>query len=194
MRLRWIVLRAWVWRRCLRNTTVQESGAVVLRDEFNGALDTFNAALEVMRQADVQRRIVVFSDFSDSPKSNRQRAAHLGRMAAEVADLAGFIGERGEHSRNAALNAGMPEKNVFVFDDLSQATAFLASELRHGDLVLLKGRTNHHLSRAYLGLLGDVQCERESCALKILCDRCPRLGFAWNPELDGLMAPPESYA
>lgn len=181
------------WAR-LQPIVLPGSGAVILRDEFNGALDTFHAALSVLETAKARRRIVLFSDFSDSSRSNRDRASQLGRMAAKVADVAGFVGSYGERSRSAAIRAGMSELHAMSFPDLSHATDFLRNNLQSGDLVLIKGRANHHLSRIYLGLLGTVRCEREICGMKILCDTCPSLGFHWTPDLEGLMAPPGSYA
>jgi UDP-N-acetylmuramoyl-tripeptide--D-alanyl-D-alanine ligase len=181
------------WGR-LQPITLPKSGATVLRDEFNGSIDTFNAALEVLRGASAERKIVVFSDFSDTKMKPRVRAKHLGREAARVADVAIFVGAYATQSAESAMKEGMPDASVRAFSSCSHAGQFLKQILRRGDLVLLKGRSSHHLSRVYLSLLGDVSCELVACSRRVLCDRCPKLGFRWRPELAGIMASPKTFA
>ncbi len=153
------------------------NGAVFLRDEYNGSLDTFEAAVEVLRQARARRRILVISDCSDFPKSGRQRARHYVRAAKECAEMLIFVGERGEYGAGRARREGMPEGSVHAFYDIGAAARFLRKELRSGDLVLLRGRTEEHLTRLYYLQLGTVQCRKPACRLRFVCDACPWLGF-----------------
>lgn len=182
-----------LWAR-MQPITLPGSGAVVLRDDWNGSIDTFEPMLELFRETQVPgRKIVVFSDYSDSMKTLRARAKHVARMAADVADAAVFVGSYAAKSAEAAVRRGMSPDAVRGFVSCAEAAAFLRGELREGDFVVVKGQGNHHLSRVYLGLLDDVRCNVVSCSKQILCDRCPELGFRWRPELEGLMARPDSY-
>ncbi len=153
------------------------NGAVFLRDEYNGSVDTFEAAIEVLRWARARRRILVISDCSDFPKSGRQRARHYARAAKECAEMLIFVGERGEYGAGRARREGMPEGSVHAFYNFGDAARFLRNELRRGDLVLLRGRTEQHLTRLYYLQLGTVQCSKPSCRLRFLCDGCPWLGY-----------------
>lgn len=180
------------WARLQPITLPAYGGATILRDEWNGSIDTFEAALKVLADANATRKIVIFSDFSDSKKKLRSRANYLGKISASHADIAIFVGDYSHNSRIAAIDAGLNEECVHAFFDVAGVTAYLKQLLRKGDLVLIKGQANHHLSRIYLGLLGQVACTLSSCSMQILCDRCSRLGFAWHPEIQGYMAPPES--
>ena len=159
------------------------NGAVILRDEYNGSLETFQAAFAVLRDARSKRRILVISDCSDFPKSGRQRSRYYAQVARECADMLIFIGERGAYGVGRALREGMPAGAVHAFYDLQEAAGFLRRELREGDLVLLRGRTEHHLSRLYFEQLGSVQCRKHRCPLRFVCDRCPELGFEPDPSL-----------
>lgn len=167
--------------------------ATILRDDWNGSIDTFEAALQFLDDAQAARKIVVFSDFSDSKKKLRSRANHLGRIAASHADLALFVGDYADRSEQSAIEAGMAGNRAHAFFSLEDATAFLRQTLRAGDLVLLKGQANHHLSRIYLGLLGNVTCTQMSCPRQILCDRCPDLGFDWTEDMRAYRAAPGSF-
>lgn len=182
------------WTR-MQPIELPASGAIILRDEYHNSIESFNAAIKVLKEAKVNRKIAVFSDFSAAKNMRVQhRANQIGTMAAECCEIALFVGHYADRSAKAAVKAGLPKANIHGFQTVQQASEFLKHNLRQGDLVLLKGSTYHHLSRVYLGLLGDVSCSLESCSKQFLCDCCPELGFKWTPKLQGLMAPPDAYA
>ncbi len=150
-------------------------GATFLRDDFNASVDTMAVALEVLAEAEAKRKILVFSGMSDSTKNDATRFRGVGKSAAAIADLAVFVGDRSKYAVKGAVNAGMNPEHVRAFYDLESATEFLRSELREGDLVLLRGLLHDHMSRAYLGMLGEVNCWVATCPKKIACDVCPEL-------------------
>lgn len=154
------------------------NGAIFLRDEYNASVDTFEVAFEVMRGAKARRRVVVASDYSDSKKRQQRRAKQLGRETAEIAEAAVFLGESSRRAQRAATEAGMASELVHAFTDLQEAAAFLKTFLEPADLVLLKGRASHHLSRLFFAQLGQVDCWKPTCSKMMLCDICPELGPA----------------
>lgn len=151
------------------------NGATVIRDEFNGSIDTLNAAFEALRAASASRKILVMSDVSDCSDKPRRRLARIGRRAAAIFDGAVFIGGHANHGERGAIEAGMRQELVRSFVALEPALEFLRRELREGDLVLLRGRNSDHLSRIYLGLLMEVHCWRSWCPKRGLCDTCGEL-------------------
>ena len=150
-------------------------GATFLRDDFNASVDTMAVALEVFQEAEAKRKIIVFSGLSDSTQNDATRFRGVGKSAAEIADLAVFVGDRSKHAVKGAVYAGMNPEHLRAFYDLESATEYLRSELREGDLVLLRGLLHDHMSRAYLGMLGEVNCWVATCPKKIACDVCPEL-------------------
>lgn len=180
------------WAR-MQPVSLPESGAVLIRDEWNGSIDTFDAAFTFLEQARAARKIVVASDYSDSSAKLRSRANRLGRQVAGIADMAVFVGEYAERSAAMAVSEGMAPERAHSFVSLAAATEFLKRHLTRGDLVLLKGQSNHHLSRIYLGLLGPISCHTLSCSRQFLCDRCDQLGLQWQPQFDGMVARPEAF-
>ncbi len=150
-------------------------GATFLRDEFNASADTLKVALDVLEEAEAQRKIIVFSGMSDSGQSDARRFRGVGQSAAKVADLAIFVGDRSKHSLKGAVDAGMDPLCVSAFYDLQSAAEYLRSELKSGDLVLLRGLRQDHMSRAYLAMLDNVDCWVSTCHRKHSCDVCPDL-------------------
>lgn len=153
------------------------SGAVILRDDYDGSVDTFDAALRVLADARAARRIAVIGDVSDYGSTmRRKRLVHLGREAARVAEVVVFAGEEADFGRRGALQAGLAPENAHGFSDLGEASEFLRSLLRRGDLVLLKGRVSDHVSRLFFAQLGPIRCWKVHCGKVIACDLCPELG------------------
>lgn len=167
------------------------NGAIVIRDDWGCSIDTFDVALDVLREAKTKRKILVTtSGLSDTSKSYRKQASYVAKKAALTADFVIFIGEYSDRAKKVAISLGMNIKNVHSFLDWQKAINIIKSELREGDILLLKGMGSEHLSRIYLSLIGEVKCRLSKCGKMTLCDHCPELGFTWSKELDGLIARP----
>jgi len=151
------------------------NGAILLRDENNGSVDTFECALKVLSEAKTARKILVISDLSDANQRWQLRSRSIGARAAAQFDVAVFVGERAAKTAANAVRAGMDPKNVFCFPSLQDSVEFLKRELRSGDLVLVKGRGLDKLARISLALIQDVTCWRPTCTLHVECDVCSEL-------------------
>ncbi|MGD0015406.1 MAG: Mur ligase family protein [Bryobacteraceae bacterium] len=150
------------------------SGAQVLRDDVSTTLTSLAPALRVLERAGT-RRVLVLHDAYDSGLAFSPRMRHLGQMAARSADLAVFFGERSRWLAKVALGAGMKPGSAHHFPDPWGAAEFLKSELREGDLVLLRSCHPRHAERIYFAQLGTVGCLKPVCHKVILCDNCPEL-------------------
>jgi UDP-N-acetylmuramoyl-tripeptide--D-alanyl-D-alanine ligase len=151
------------------------TGAIFLRDEYNGSPDTLRAALAVLQHAHTDRRVLVMSNVGDLAKSSRIRFIEMGELASQAADLAVFVSPLAHYAVKAAVAAGMKSECVRGFTDLQTATKYLKTELRSGDLVLLRGRATDHLSRIFFAQFGAIGCWKNHCRRTIICDFCPEL-------------------
>lgn len=165
------------------------NGVVVIRDEVHGERFNYDVAFDVFRHARARRKVLLASTYA-SEEPLRTRMESLGREAAAIFDYAIFIGERGNYAIRAAAEAGMARDNMIAFYKYQEAVEHIRNELYEGDLVLLKGRMDMHLSRLYLSLMGDVGCTLKSCSLSILCDGCPQLKLRPLQTVSGPIAPP----
>jgi UDP-N-acetylmuramoyl-tripeptide--D-alanyl-D-alanine ligase len=120
--------------------------------------------------------VLVLTDFSDSGVNRRARLRWLAAAVSAWVELV-LIGEEHDYGRRKAIEAGMPPETVRGFPSLKQAAEFVKTELRSGDLVLLKGRTTDHAARLFFAQFGTVACWREPCRKTMLCDSCWELGF-----------------
>jgi UDP-N-acetylmuramoyl-tripeptide--D-alanyl-D-alanine ligase len=157
------------------------SGATMIRDDFIASVDAYRAALHLMTEARARRKLLVISDVEDSGEGMERRLAELGRSAAQAVDFAIFFGEHSEVAATAALAAGLPPGSVRTFPTQKEAGVFLKSELREGDLVLLRDSGRDHVERIYWAQFGSVGCSKLVCSYLHACDVCPQL----RPELEG---------
>lgn len=155
------------------------SGAIILRDDCNGSIDTIEASFKVLKEAKARRKLFVITDMSDfGNQTRRRRLRYLGALAAATADVVVFIGIAADHGVRGAIAAGMPATDAHAFASLRPAAEFLGRELRDGDLVLLKGRGSDHTARLFFAQLGKVACWKEYCEKRMLCDTCWELGIS----------------
>lgn len=157
-------------------------GAIVLRDEFNGSVTTYLAALRILNETQIRRRIVVCGTVVDAASP----PCDIPTLAAEMcasSERVLFVGPHNLEVSRAVISAGMPPDQVHRFTTAREAADFLLHEIRSGDLILLRGQAQDHLSRLYFALWGDVKCWKHDCRFVPLCDGCAELGF--NPLHEG---------
>ena len=142
---------------CRMQPMLVPPGATVIRDEYDGSIDTFEAGLKVLAEARAERRVAVISDVSEYGSTmRRKRVAHLGREAARVAEVVVFVGEAAQYGRKGALAAGSAPELTYAFGDFGEAAEALRAMLRPGDLVYLKGRNSDNMARLFYALLGTT--------------------------------------
>jgi UDP-N-acetylmuramyl pentapeptide synthase len=179
------------WSGRLSPTVV--GGVTFIRDECKASLWSVGPALRFLRAARAPRKIAVIGTISDYGGRASAVYAGVAREALESADEVLFVGPQARrssgartHTRAAALHA---------FDSLREASAWLETNLRPGDLVLLKGSQRaDHLLRLLLARQGRVACWRQECRRTKFCDQClllrvPELPL---PRLGPLAGPPEA--
>jgi UDP-N-acetylmuramoyl-tripeptide--D-alanyl-D-alanine ligase len=71
----------------------------------------------------------------------------VGIRAAEVADRLIAVGEKAQQIVQAARKAGLPARKITWVPDAPEAITILSSELKEGDVVLIKGSHGLRMDR-----------------------------------------------
>ena len=152
------------------------SGAWALADDINGAIETVEAALALLRELPARRRFIVLGQLEMPPGPQRAAYRRIGAIAGKVADRVLIVGQL-EQYWPSLRDAGYAKADLSVVATATDAIDILRDELGPGDVVLLKGRGEQRLIRVGLGLAGrTVRCRRETCRLpNDFCDACPLL-------------------
>lgn len=123
-----------------------QSGALILDDSYNASPESTLAALNLLKELE-GRRIAVLGDMLELGPYERQGHEIVGIRAAEVAERLIAVGERARLIAQMARKAGMPSAKVTWVHDVPEAIDLLSSELREGDVVLVKGSHGLRMDR-----------------------------------------------
>jgi UDP-N-acetylmuramoyl-tripeptide--D-alanyl-D-alanine ligase len=160
------------------------NGAILLRDDFKSAFETFDAALDTLSEIPAERRIVVFGEVSEPPGSQGPIYRRLGERVGRIGSQAIFLGDSGVWSPFAAgvrRGGRARDRLVNAQNSVGKAIDAVREKLGPGDVVLVKGRDNQRLERVSLALMGRVvRCDIKVCNAPVRCENCPMLETGWN--------------
>jgi UDP-N-acetylmuramoyl-tripeptide--D-alanyl-D-alanine ligase len=158
------------------------SGAYLLRDDFKSGLETILRALETLAEIPAGRRIAAFGDVTEPERPQGEVYRRLGVRAASVVSRIHHVGHKFGPLAVGARQGGLGSGDLTSHADVHSLAEALRAELRAGDVVLLKGRTDQKLGRAALILSGRrVRCTLRTChAVAIRCETCPLLETGWG--------------
>jgi len=161
------------------------NGAIILRDDFKGSLETFHTALDLLDEIPAERKIIVVGEVSEPPGSKGPIYREIGRRLARNVIRIIHVGSSSSFQQFAsgARAAGMSrDALIHVKKSVRKAAEILLNDLGKGDVVLLKGRNNQRLERVGLILAGrPVRCDIDFCnETAIKCAVCPMLESGWE--------------
>ena len=143
-------------------------GVVVIDESYNSNPAAMERALELLAETRPRgRRILAMGDMLELGPIAVRAHAGIGRLAARSGiDLMVAVGPLTRHAAQAAVAAGhgagrsrrgRRRPAVQPFDDSESAARFLLSEVRRGDLVLVKGSRGMKMERLVLALRGAAE-------------------------------------
>lgn len=129
------------------------AGSVLIDDTYNASPVAGEEALSTLSAAPAQRRIAVLGDMLELGTYSTQAHTRLGELSRTHADILVTVGVRSRASAEQALKSGMAPNAVHIFERGSDASSFLLSELRQGDVVLVKGSQSIRMERIVKALM-----------------------------------------
>jgi UDP-N-acetylmuramoyl-tripeptide--D-alanyl-D-alanine ligase len=93
----------------------------MVRDDYSAAIDSFEASLKFLREARAQRRILVFTDISDSGANRHLRLRSLANAVSGWLDILILSGDDHVYGRRKAIEAGAPPESAHGFPTLREA-------------------------------------------------------------------------
>lgn len=112
------------------------NGSLIIDDTYNASPASMRAALDLLGEVP-GRKIAVLGDMRELGDAAIEGHRDVGRRAAEVADVIYAVGDLGRWIGDAAIEAG--HGAVHITMDKQDVASALPSDLRQGDVVLLKG-------------------------------------------------------
>lgn len=122
-------------------------GSVVIDDSYNASPAAVEEALASLTLVPGSRRIAALGDMLELGRFSVEEHEHIGRLAAKHVDMLVTVGPRSTAVREAALKAGLDEDMVRGFSTSIEAAHALKSEVREGDVILVKGSQGMRMER-----------------------------------------------
>lgn len=160
--------------RARLSPAVHPDGVTFIRDDTKAPVWSVAPALEVLREARAERKVAVIGTLSDYGGASDRKYVATAKHALAVADEVVFVGPHARHALRVA-DPG-PKKALHAFATVREAVLHFQSDLRPGDLVLIKASNRaDHLSRIVLARDRQVACWRHACGRQMACESCELL-------------------
>lgn len=123
-------------------------GARIIDDTYNSSpVAAREALLSLGNVKAYGRKIAVLGDMRELGKYSEEEHRKIGVLVAEQADILMVVGRDSRFTAEGALNAGLPESNIFEFESAQEAGKFLEDLLGEGDVLLVKGSQSMRMER-----------------------------------------------
>ena len=137
-----------------RGVIIPWNGATIYDDTYNSNPYALERTLELMTQAEAQRRVAVIGDMLELGEQELQFHRDAGLGIPKSIDVVVGVGKRTRALLDGAREAGFAESALHHFETAQEAGEFLKNEIREGDLVLIKGSRGVGLDKAVAMLEG----------------------------------------
>ena len=127
------------------------NGSMILDDTYNASPASTIAALNLL--ADLGgRKIAVLGDMLELGSFSEEGHRKVGLRALDVADILVTVGELGALIGDEARRNGMPADRLRLCASNDEATQYLTTVIRPGDMVLVKGSRGLHMEDIVMAL------------------------------------------
>lgn len=118
----------------------------VLDDTYNACPDSVLAALDLIKDINAKRRIVILGDMKELGDFSKQAHELIGEKVSEIADIFIAVGQEMMSAKDIVI-----EKNskieVFWFENSEEAKKHIKKMIQKGDLILVKGSRAMEMER-----------------------------------------------
>ncbi len=123
--------------------------SVIIDDSYNSSPVALEEALNTLEKIETSgRKIAMLGDMLELGNFSPEEHKKAGEKAGSIVDRLFTVGVRARAIAEGALNAGLSEKKVFQFEDSRVAGKELETQIKKGDVILLKGSQGIRMERA----------------------------------------------
>lgn len=134
------------------------NGSTIIDDTYNSSPDAASAALETLKGLECKgSKIAVLADMMELGKHSIEEHRRIGREAATAVNVLITVGPRSRVTAEEAINGGLPKESVQSFDSAEEAAKYLTSNVKDGDIILVKGSQSMRMERVSAALLREPE-------------------------------------
>lgn len=116
-----------------------KNGAKIINDAYNASLESMQASLKYLAEGKEKRKIAVLGDMLELGEYTQKLHERVGEEVYQnKIDILMCSGENVKHTIRKVKELGMPEENIYYFQDKEELTKKLKELIKEGDIILLK--------------------------------------------------------
>ncbi len=132
--------------------------SLIIDDTYNSSPMACESAFKTFAEIKNQKRkVAVLGDMLELGKHTKEAHRNIGIIAKEYTDVLVVVGSRAKAIKEGALEAGMNEANIFEFLNSYDASDFITTFVKKGDLILVKGSQGMRMERVVEVILLDKE-------------------------------------
>lgn len=130
---------------------------LIVDDSYNSSPKACKSALEILSQVkSAGRRVAVLGDMAELGQFTQDAHEDVGRVVAELKiDYLVTVGPKANFIADAAVQAGMDERAVVKFSKPEEAGTFVQSEMKKGDIILVKGSQSARMEKVVKEIMAE---------------------------------------
>ncbi len=129
---------------------------LIIDDTYNSSPIASEQSLKTLGDLrGTKRRIAVLGDMMELGQFSIREHERIGKMVAQYADILVTMGVRARGFSKGAIEAGMPEKNIYEFDSSLDAGREMQTFIKAGDVLLVKGSQSIRAERFVLEIMAE---------------------------------------
>ncbi len=132
--------------------------SLIIDDTYNSSPHACESAIRTLggiEEKKGDRKIAVLGDMLELGKHTEEAHKKMGRLAKENVDVLIVVGPRAQHIKEGALEAGMKEKNILEFANSIDASLYIKTFMKKGDMILVKGSQGMRMEKIVSEILLD---------------------------------------
>lgn len=124
----------------LRQEIRKIDGIKIINDTYNANPLSMKAGIDSLKDMDSNRRIAVLGAMLELGPVEDAAHKEIGKyLHRQDIDVLVAVGKIGETIAEGAVQAGMPEQNIYIYQNNEDAASFLNKVMTSGDTILVKG-------------------------------------------------------
>ncbi len=132
------------------------NGALIIDDSYNSSPVASEHALQALSELNCAgRKFAVLGDMLELGQFSVREHERIGEFLAPKVDVLVTIGMRARKIAEAALEHGLSEKNIFQYEDVSQAITEVKRMVAEGDIILVKASQGIRAEKLVKSLMRD---------------------------------------
>lgn len=141
-----------------RMEILKKDNITIINDCYNASLDSMKASIEYLKAQKGNRKIVILGDMLELGKFSKELHESVGKIVAEnKLDTLITVGEESKYIAKNAINNGMDEKDVFEFENNSNAIEKIKSLMKDEDIILVKASNGMNFKQIVEAIMEDKQ-------------------------------------